>query len=77
MQSISAGQVSFICQSQNVYCIIQRKHCSRVCIFHFQMMDNIEYIGFIPFIDDEPCKSGVGSLCLKDCKTQDPDSSFI
>ena len=39
-------------------------------------MDNTEYIGFIPFTDDEPCKSAVGSLCLRDCKTLDTDSIF-
>lgn len=31
-------------------------------------MDNTEYIRYIPFTGDEPCKSEVGTLCLKDCK---------
>jgi len=40
------------------------------------MMDNKEYIGFITFTGNEPCKSGVGILCLKDCKTLGTDSIF-
>ena len=40
------------------------------------MMDSTEYIGFIPFAGKEPCKSAVGVLCSKDCKTVGTDSSF-
>ena len=40
------------------------------------MKDNTEYIRFIPFTDDELCKSGVGILQLKDCKTLDTESIF-
>ena len=39
-------------------------------------MDNTEYIGFIPFTDDQPCEIAVGILCLKDCKTLDTESIF-
>jgi len=35
-----------------------------------------EYIGFIPFTDDQPCEIAVGILCLKDCKTLDNESIF-
>jgi hypothetical protein len=41
-----------------------------------QMLDNTEYTGFIYFTDDEPCKSGVGILCLKGCKILGTDSIF-
>jgi hypothetical protein len=37
---------------------------------------NTEYIGFIPFTDDEPRKIAVVILCLKDCKTMDTESIF-
>jgi hypothetical protein len=28
------------------------------------MKDNTEYVGFITFTGDEPCKNGVGIQCL-------------
>jgi len=39
-------------------------------------MDNTEFIGFIPFTDDQPCEIAVGILCFKDCKTLDTESIF-
>jgi len=40
------------------------------------MMDKTKYVGFIAFTGDEPCKCGVRTQCLKECKTQDSDSIF-